>query len=94
MVCKIVQGSRRRQFLSDLGHRRIGRIAPRPADTLQAAVASVEVGGHFAVITVLTNVEPHVPMTLNGIHASMVGPMPGTDQGTTSLHPELGRVSR
>ena len=86
MVCEIVQGSRRRQFLSDLGHGRIGRVATRPTDTLEAAIASVEVGGHFAVITVLADVEPHVPVTLNGFHASMVDPTPQTDQSTTSLH--------
>ena len=73
VVGEIVQGPRGGQFLADLGNGRVGGITPRPTDTCQAAVTGIEVGGHFAVIAVLADVEPHVPMALNGIHTSMVG---------------------
>lgn len=81
---EIVQGPRRRQFLADLGKGRVGWVSPRPTDTQQAAVTGIEVGGHFAVIAVLADVEPHVPMALNGIHTPMVGGPARIDQGTTS----------
>ena len=86
VLSEIVQGPRRRQFLADLGNGRIGWIAPRPTDARQAAVPGIEVGGHFTMIAVLTDVEPHVPMALYGFHTPMVGAPTRTDQSTTSLH--------
>ena len=68
MVGEIVQGTSRRQLLTDLGHRRVGGIPSRPTNTREAAIAGVEVRGHFAVIPVLDELEPHVPVACCGCH--------------------------
>lgn len=62
MVGEIVQGTSRRQLLTDLGHRRVGGIPSRPTNTRESAVAGIEMGDHFAVVLRLGELEPHVPV--------------------------------
>jgi hypothetical protein len=72
MVGEVVQGTRRRQLLTDLGHRRIGGVPSRPTNTREAAIAGVEVGDHFAVVVGLEQLEPHVPVACCGCHDPIV----------------------
>ena len=84
MVCEIVESSSRRQFLTDLGDRRVGGVPPRPTDTRQTAVTGVEVGDHFTMVAVLADLEPHVPMASCGSHDPIVKGSPRRRQSTTS----------
>ena len=69
---EIVQGASGRQFLTDLGHRRIDGIPSGPTSTREAAIAGVEMGDHFAVVLRLDQLEPHVPVACCGCHALIV----------------------
>lgn len=79
MVREIVESAGGGQLLADLRYRRVGRIAPRPPHTYEAAVACVEMGGHLAVIAVLAQFESHIPMLLSRCHTINSAPSPVRD---------------